>query len=222
MVRQACKQKAAQEQSMEPSRPPLDDGYHPVPPGKIATVVTYLEMHARPALPQAATADLTFERLRGRDAARYRALFRAVGEDWLWFSRLVMPEAQLAAILDDTNVEAFACLSDGRETGLMELDFRAGDDAELAFFGLVPDAIGSGAAGAMMAEALARAWARPIRRLMVHTCTLDHPRAVGFYRKWGFVPYRLAVEIADDPRLTGLAKPDARADIPAIGRPPGS
>lgn len=222
MVRQACNQKAAQEESMESPRPPLADGYHPVPPGKIATVVTYLEMHARPALAAVAATALTYERLHGQDVARYRALFRAVGEEWLWFSRLAMPEGELAAILNDADVEAFACLRDGREIGLMELDFRQEAEAELAFFGLVPGAIGSGAAADMMAEALMRAWARPIRRLMVHTCTLDHPHAVGFYRRWGFVPYRLAVEVADDPRLTGLTKGTARANMPAVRRPPGS
>lgn len=200
--------------------PPLADGDHPVPTGKIATVVTWLEMTAPPALPARMQAGLTFERMAGADVARYRALFRAVGEEWLWFSRLALPEAQLAAILDNPAVEAFACMRDGREIGLLELDFRPANEAELAFFGVVGSEIGSGMAAMMMAEALHRAWARPIRRLFVHTCTLDHPRAVGFYRRWGFVAYRLTVEIADDPRLTGLAPENAHAIIPAAGRPP--
>ena len=37
----------------------------------------------------------------------YRTLFRAVGTDWLWFSRLIMPEEKLRAILDDPQINIF-------------------------------------------------------------------------------------------------------------------
>ena len=65
-----------------------------------------------------------------------------------------------------------------------------------------------------MEHAIAEAFARPITRFWVHTCTLDDPRALTFYRRSGFTPVAQEVEIAPDPRLNGLLPEDAGAHIP--------
>lgn len=193
------------------------DGYTDLPPGKIAAVVTYLELRAPPPLSPAALPDeWSLQPLDG-SLDRYRILYRRIGEPWLWFSRVVMPDAELAAILDDPKVEVFA-LNDGKEDiGLLELDFRPEGEAELAFLGLVPSAIGRGAGRFLMNEAIRRAFARPIGRFFVHTCSLDSPDALTFYMRSGFTPYRRAIEIADDPRLQGFLPRDCAPQVPVIG-----
>ncbi len=196
----------------------LTNGLHDVPPGKLATVVTHLEMTERPDLrPVPAPADLTLARSHAPDTGWYRDLFRRVGGlDWLWFSRLVLDDAALAAILIDPDVEVYALSRDEQAQGLLELDFRTPGECELAFFGVSPDLIGSGAGRFMMNEAIMRVWSRPIRRFHVHTCTLDSPAALPFYRRSGFVPIRQQVEIADDPRLCGQLPGHAAPQVPII------
>ena len=191
----------------------------PVPPGKVAAVVTYLEMTARPDLPPVAppVPELALRRVASPEAAWYRALFRAIGEDWLWFSRLKLADDELLAILRDPGVEVNVLDHGGREVGVIELDRRAFPDIELAFFGLVPDMIGRGLGRYLMARAIDIAWSHRPHRFWVHTCTLDHPGALAFYRRSGFRPYRQAIEIDDDPRATGLLRPDAAPWWPALG-----
>lgn len=194
-------------------------GYSAIPPGSLANVVTCLEMKAPPvnAVPGTSVRPpFELARLAASDLDHYRRLFRAVGEDWLWFSRLVMPEAELRAILEDPLVEAYVLKEGGSEIGLLELDFRVEGEAELAFCGIVPGAIGKGAGRAMIEAAIAMAWMRPIRRFWVHTCTFDHPSAVGFYRRAGFVPYAFMVEVQPDPRLTGHLPRTAAPQVPLI------
>jgi ribosomal protein S18 acetylase RimI-like enzyme len=197
--------------------PPLPLGYSPLAPRHIATVVTWLEMTRRPSPGPShpPKGEAALRPLAGGVEA-YRALFRAVGEDWLWVSRLAIPDAELRSILADPRVELCVLHQGSQPIGLLELDFRIGGECELAFFGLVPDAIGRGFGRALMAEALARAWAKPIKRFWVHTCSLDHPAALGFYRKAGFRPYKFAVEVIEDPRLTGLLPRSAAPHIPMI------
>jgi GNAT superfamily N-acetyltransferase len=196
---------------------PLAPGYHPLPPGHLANVVTCLEMTERPPpRPASPAGGLALERMGAGDAERFRDLFRAVGRDNMWFSRLFMPEEQLGGIIGDPDVECFALTSGGRDSGLLELDFRDTGVCELSFFGLVPDLIGKGAGRFLMNEALARAWARPISRLWVHTCTFDHPAALGFYQRSGFRPYQVMVEVHPDPRLTGHLPKDASPQAPLI------
>ena len=194
----------------------LASGLHDVPPGHLATVVTYLEMTA-PA-PQSGAPlppGLTFAPL-DADLPAYRALFRRIGEDWLWQSRLAMPDAELEEILGHPAVTLHTMLSDGQPEALLELDFREDGACELAFFGLSPALIGRGAGRFLIDRAIELAWARDIARFHVHTCTLDSPAALSFYRRAGFEPVRQQVEIMPDPRRTGLLPPIAAPGVPML------
>ncbi|MCB8880953.1 GNAT family N-acetyltransferase [Acidisoma cellulosilytica] len=193
-------------------------GYSSVPPGQIANVVTCLEMLARPAL-QAAPPfppDLHLVALDRSDLAAYRALFRTVGEAWLWCSRLVMPDTELAEILNDPRVDILVLRQANRDVGILELDFREAGVCELAFFGLAPGLTGQKLGRTMMNVAIERAWSQQIARFWVHTCTFDHPAAVAFYKSSGFTPFAFQVELSPDPRLTGDLSEDAAPHVPLI------
>jgi GNAT superfamily N-acetyltransferase len=188
-----------------------------VPAGKIAAVVTSLEMLERPA-PRPVRDDPAFalQRVARPELSWFRDLFRRVGENWIWFSRLAMPDAELAAIVHHPLVEVYVLKSSAEEAGLLELDFRTPHECELSFFGLAPPFVGSGAGRWLMSRAIELAWSRPIRRLWVHTCTFDHPAALAFYVRSGFRPFRLQIELADDPRLTGLLPRTAAPHVALI------
>jgi GNAT superfamily N-acetyltransferase len=200
------------------SRPEIQPevpGFIELPPGKIAAVATYLEIK-QPDLEVASSLQPgEFQALAG-DAERYRRLFAEVGRPWLWFSRAAATDEQLRAIIDDPAVEALAYVVDAADVGIVELDFRKPGECELAFLGLVPGQIGKGLGDVLAREAIRRAFARRISRLWLHTCTLDHPAAVRFYQSVGFVPYRRALEVADDPRLTGRLPRGAAPHLPII------
>ncbi|MEM8851487.1 MAG: GNAT family N-acetyltransferase [Pseudomonadota bacterium] len=183
--------------------------------------MTHLEMIGPPAARPAPQVDAELTFVPSPEPDWYRGLFRHVGADWLWTSRLIMPDADLAAILADTDVEVFAVRLDGRDEGLLELDFRSEGTAELAFFGLSSVLRGSGAGRWLMNAALDRLFAR-VDRVVVHTCTLDHPAALPFYRRTGFRIVRQEVEILADPRLDGTLPAEAGPHVPlAVSAAPG-
>jgi GNAT superfamily N-acetyltransferase len=194
----------------------LANGLHDVPAGKLAAVVTHLEMRAAaPSRPADLPEGCELRPAPTPDPHWYRDLYSRVGgHDWLWFSRLEMTDDDLAAILHDPLVDILALRRQGRAEALLELDFRTDGECELGFFGVTRELIGTGAGRYLMNVAIARAWARPIQRLHVHTCTLDHPAALAFYRRSGFVPLRQQVEIADDPRLRGTLPASAGPHVP--------
>lgn len=203
---------------MNITNPVLPPGYSTVPPGHVAAVVTSLEMSSRPPLrpAQPFPPGFVLQPLE-RTIEAYRKLYRAVGTDWLWFSRLVMPDDRLQALLDDPQVDFLVLRNGGRDAGILELDFRDAGTCELAFFGVAPEAVGTGVGRTLMNEAIALAWSRPITRFWVHTCTLDHPAALDFYRRSGFEPYAFQVEVFPDPRLTGALPRDSSRHVPLLG-----
>ena len=192
--------------------PGLDD----IPGALLAAVVTFLERTERPKPAPLPTAPLRLKRWEPAPEA-YRTLFRRVGAPWLWFSRLAMADERLAAILADPATEIYAaCDSWGIELGLLELHFRPGGETNLAFFGLVPELAGKGIGRWLMAHAFALGWRADTVKMSVHTCSLDHPSALGFYRAQGFVATKRAIERFPDPRLLGLLPRDAAPQIPLL------
>lgn len=195
------------------------DGYTDLPPGKIANVVTYLEMGAPPPLGRGQDRpDLVLRRVDNPDVAWFRATIRTIGERWLWYSPLVMPDRTLAAIIGDPLMETRVLERDGRLAGISQLDRRIAGEVEIAFFGVMEAEIGSGVARWLMERTLSLAFSPGIRRVWVHTCTFDHPAAVPFYLRSGFTPFKFAIEVSDDPRLTGAVPETAGPHVALIRR----
>lgn len=161
--------------------------------------VTFLEARSAcraPSLPEG------FSLLRADAPAvpLYRRLYEDVGGPWCWWMRRPMSDARLAAILHDPDVH-FMVLRDGSGAplGFYELDLRVRGDGNLAYFGLVPGAIGRGLGGMLLDCAIAQAFEAGCWRLRVNTCTLDHPRALPNYRRAGFAVRRTVSETWDVP-----------------------
>ncbi len=195
----------------------LQNGYLDLPRGKIAAVVTSLEMTKR-VVAYSDPSIISWQLMPQikPDPDWYQLLFERVGREWLWFSRLRMSSAELKEIIWHPDVLVFSVRHEGHDEGLLELDFRTPGDCELAFFGLTAKLRGAGAGRWLLNRALEAAWARPIRKLWVHTCTLDHPSALKFYRNAGFVPVSRQIELADDPRSLGVLPHTAAPDIPLL------
>jgi GNAT superfamily N-acetyltransferase len=184
-----------------------------VPRGHVAAIVTYLEMTRRPPSVAIPDSPLRLERWAPVDLDRYRDLFRSVGAKWLWFSRLTMDDrmltghiAEVRAVIDGS----------GRDSGLLELDFRTPGECLIRFLALVPELAGRGHGRWLLAQTLVLAWRPDVHVVRVHTCTLDHPAALPAYMRAGFVARRRAFESFPDPRLSGLLPRDCAPQIPLV------
>lgn len=204
---------------MSPLR--ADDQIIAVPDGHIAAVITYLEMTKRPLPKPAEPAPLSLKKWDNPAPEKYRTLFRRVGAPWLWRSRLLLSDAQLSALFDGDAIALYAVVDrQGIEVGILELDFGRQGACELGFIGLIAALNGHGHGGWLMQQALMLAWRKDVQRVWLHTCTLDHPAALGFYIKSGFTAFRREVEITPDPRSEGLYPPDTAPKIPYIAAQP--
>ena len=192
------------------------DGYSDIPAGKIAAVVTHLEMTARPAPRPDPAGAWTLRRVEMPPLDWFRDLYRRVGEEWLWISRIRMSDAELAAIIRSPLMEIYALAHERCDEGLLELDFREPGQCEFVSFGVTEKFVGAGAGRWLMNRALEIAWSRPVGRVWLHTCTFDHPAALAFYQRSGFRPFRRQVEVVNDPRLDGTVSRGVARHVPLI------
>ena len=186
-------------------------------PNAIGSVITYLEMTRPPGGAAKARSSLKLVRLDRPPAETYRRLFRKVGQNWLWFERLMMPQSELKAIIESRSVEIYDVTdSKGTAVGMVELEFGPPDECKLSYLGLVPELTGKGHGRWLLQETLRLAWRDGIERVKVNTCTLDHPAALKAYLRAGFKVTSRAVGTFFDPRLRGLLPRDAAPQIPII------
>ena len=175
--------------------------------GMLDVEITHLEMRApmeRPRLPTPAGPRLALIRAERPTLSFYRFLYDAVGGPWLWFERRIMDDEKLAAILSDPKVQVTVLHVGGVPAGYYELDARIPGSVELAYFGLMPEFIGRRLGPFLLDRAVAAAWTQKPERVWVHTCTLDHPKALALYQRAGFVPFRRERIRIRDPRGIGL------------------
>ncbi|MDP6775031.1 MAG: N-acetyltransferase [Rhodospirillales bacterium] len=175
-------------------------------PARIDTVVTFLEMKRPPAAapPEAPMDYVTIKLEEAPSVEFYRHLYDAVGAPWLWYERRLLDDEELAAIIGDPGVEVYVLRAGGAVAGYSELDLRTPPDIDIAYFGLMPRFIGRRLGPYLLGWTVARAWARRPTRLLVNTCTLDHPKALVLYESFGFKGYKIAARSFDDPRQTGV------------------
>ena len=189
---------------------PLD-----VPPGHVATIITHLEMRDKPTLSKIKSS-LSLERWNEPPVAEYLSLFRAVGEPWLWTSRLLMAESQVRDIIHDPATEIYVASDCDHPVGFIELDFRDAGQCEIGFFGLIAAMSGKGHGRWLMNHALEKAWRDDINRVWLHTCTQDSPRALPFYQQNGFRIFKQQLDMMPDPRLSGHLPKTSAPHVPII------
>ena len=171
---------------------------------KYKTTVTHLEMMPPflPAAPDAGWPDgISFTREMDISVAAYRALYDQVGRQWHWVNRRMLTDRQLSAIIHHPATEIFTLKNRDRAIGFVELNFKLFPQVEIVFVGLIKDAIGRGLGSAMLERVIDYIYTRAPSRIIIQTCTLDHPSALPLYQRRGFTPVgRKQVTIIDDER----------------------
>ncbi|MET0152126.1 MAG: GNAT family N-acetyltransferase [Candidatus Binatia bacterium] len=162
---------------------------------------THLEMtdpaDLRPAKSSAVAFDLARAEVARPELNRF--LYTAVGSAWWWYSRLPWDRSRWLAYLDRPELETWVAYVSGTPAGYFELERQSEGNIEIAYFGLLPDFIGKGLGAKLLAAAVRRAWDMGAKRVWVHTCDLDHPRALANYQARGFRVFHVESKVEEFP-----------------------
>lgn len=158
---------------------------------RIEVTTYFLEMRSVPAAPALACPDdAEVVAAPALSAEDYLALYHGVGEPWLWYERSNLSEGALAKLIGAPDVSIYLLQQGGITAGFCELQTSPPQQTQLLYFGLKQPFIGAGLGSYFLDWTVRRAFESEIDRLWVHTCSLDHPRALSSYEKAGFSQYR--------------------------------
>lgn len=162
--------------------------------------ITHLDMTERPSvrLPMPLGQRIALMRAREMPVSFYRYLYREVGKPHHWMLRRNTPDGDLVEIIRSPATQIEVLYVDGCPAGFCELDLsRKPDEAEILYFGLMPEFQGRGLAKFFLSEAIHAGWDHDPGRLTIHTNTLDSPRALQLYQRMGFSPVGFDEEEVD-------------------------
>ena len=118
-----------------------------------------------------------------------RFLYCFVGEQWAWTDKRQWKDEQWQSYVASEHLRTFIAFLGGSIAGYYELQRDDTRAVEIAYFGLTPTFLGRGLGGALLTDAISRAWAWDAGRVWVHTCTRDHPAALANYLSRGMQIY---------------------------------
>ena len=184
-----------------PSSPAPDLFAHQPSPrrdGRLPVRITYLELAPEDWTRRGQRPDLdpALTRIVDPTVALYRELYDRVGRPWLWYERRLLSDDALSSLLSTPGHELHIARHGGDLVGYFELQ-----DDEIVFFGLTLGYIGKRIGPWLLDRAIERTLERGARRVVLNTNTIDHPGALGNYRKAGFRAVRSEDKELQDPRV---------------------
>jgi GNAT superfamily N-acetyltransferase len=119
-----------------------------------------------------------------------RFLYQFVGDAWQWTDKLSWTNEQWQTYAEADDLRTWIALEGGSPAGYFELQMQAGNTVEICYFGLGPNFIGRGLGGHLLSRAIEEAWNWGAERVIVNTCSLDHPGALANYQARGMSIYQ--------------------------------
>ena len=120
----------------------------------------------------------------------YKKIYNDVGKKYNWLGRLNIKDNELKKIIHDSKVEIHIMKKDKKNIGFFELDYRNDylkeKEVRIVHFGLIDKYIAKGFGLELMNNAITRICDLGINKIILQTNSLDHDRALPFYKKYGF------------------------------------
>jgi len=158
------------------------------------TEIFYLEMNSPGELHRkdSSPIDLRVEECLTPQWELNKFLYSFIGRKWLWFDKLNHNDEQWKEYVESENMRTWVAYDKGAIAGYFEL-IKHGADVEIIYFGLSGKYIEKGIGGYLLTKAVDAAWNWQAERVILNTCTLDHPKALDNYKSRGFKVYKSTI-----------------------------
>ena len=118
--------------------------------------------------------------------------YKQIGKKHQWIDRLAWREKDWIKYVSNENLKTYILKEDEELVGYFELIFNK-NECEIAYFGILEEYIGKSFGSYMLSEAIKIAFKKKVKRIWVHTCSLDHQNAILNYKARGMKIFKTEV-----------------------------
>ena len=160
---------------------------------KESIIRNYLEIKSTNALIESAAPKLecSINLVKPDDFQINKFFYKNVGKKHRWTDRLIWSESDWIKYSSDQKVETYILKVKNDLAGYFELIFHSDlQEIEIAYFGLLEEYHNKKLGGYLLSAAIKKSFEKKnIKRVWVHTCTLDHENALKNYLARGMKIY---------------------------------
>ena len=134
--------------------------------------------------------DYYLEKVMPSDYQLNKFFYKQIGKSHKWVDRLEWNDSNWIKYVSNKNVSTFVLKKKANIVGFFELIYHKDkSEIEIAYLGLLDEYIGEKLGGYMLSEAIKKSFSFNIKRVWVHTCSLDHINALKNYLSRGMKIY---------------------------------
>jgi len=134
------------------------------------------------------------EKIYTNDFQLNKFFYKQIGQNHNWNDRLVWDDKRWINYVSDPKVFTFVLKDNEDIAGFFELIHHKDKyEMEIAYFGLLRDYLDKKLGGYMLTEAIKISFSYNIKRVWVHTCSLDHKNALKNYLARGMKIFNIEI-----------------------------
>ena len=118
--------------------------------------------------------------------------YKNIGKNHHWVDRLVWSDQQWIKYVSDKKVKTYILKNNNDLAGFFEIILHSDkNEVEIAYLGLLEEYHNKKFGGYLLSEAIKKSFLKKeIKRVWLHTCTLDHKNALNNYLARGMTIYK--------------------------------
>ena len=111
-----------------------------------------------------------------------RFFYKNIGKKHRWVDRLIWSEQQWIDYVSSSKVKTYVLKNKDNLVGFFELIFHfENKEVEIAYFGILEEYQNKKLGSFLLSEAIKKSFNENIKRVWLHTCSLDHENALKNY-----------------------------------------
>ena len=148
----------------------------------------YLEIHSLNDLKECTNflEDYSISLIYPTDFQLNKFFYKNIGKKHKWVDRLIWTEQQWIKYVSNKDVKTFVLKRKKDLVGFFELIFhQEKKEVEIAYFGILEEYRNKKLGSYLLSEAIKKSFQDNIKRVWLHTCSLDHKHALSNYLSRG-------------------------------------
>ncbi len=126
-----------------------------------------------------------------KDSNINKFFYKNIGLEHYWRDRLLWSDKEWFRYVSNKNLETWIMKADGKFAGFYEQEYHpARNEVELINMGILKEYRGKGLGSKLLQHSTQESFKTSIKRIWVHTCSLDHKRALPNYKSKSFKIFR--------------------------------
>ncbi len=126
--------------------------------------------------------DYTVDLVKPTDFQLNKFFYKNIGKKHKWIDRLIWTEERWIKYVSNKNVKTFVLKNKKDLVGFFELIIHSEKkEVEIAYFGILEEYHNKKLGSFLLSDAIKKSFQQNVKRVWLHTCSLDHKNALNNY-----------------------------------------